>query len=73
MRRAQRAQRVSIHPLPPVGDSPCLRGRKWVIALAVVTNCPPETGWTSEAEGVDGFPFSVHIVPLRSPVARSQR
>jgi hypothetical protein len=24
-----------------------------VIALAVVTDCPPETGGTSEAEGVD--------------------
>ena len=25
-----------IHPLPPAGYSPCLRGRKWVIALAVI-------------------------------------
>ena len=29
------------------------------MALAVVTDCPPETGGTSEAEGVDSFPFSV--------------
>ena len=28
------------------------------MALAVVTDCPPETGGTSEAEGVDSFPFS---------------
>ena len=27
--------------------------------MAVVTDCPPETGATSEAEGVDCFPFSV--------------
>ena len=25
--------------------------------MAVVTDCPPETGATSEAEGVDCFPF----------------
>ena len=48
-----RVRREFIHPLPPAGYYPCLRGRMWVIALAVVTNCPPETGWTSEAEGVD--------------------
>ena len=52
--------REFIHPLPPLrGTRPCLRGRKLVLALAVVTNCPPETGWTSEAEGVDSPQFSV--------------
>ena len=30
-----RERREFIHPLPPAGYSPCLRGRKWVIALAV--------------------------------------
>ena len=31
-------------PPPPSGTHPCLRGRKQVIALSVVTDCPPETG-----------------------------
>ena len=33
-----------IHPSPLRGTRPCPRGRKWVMALAVVTDCPPETG-----------------------------
>ena len=34
---------------------------------SVVTDCPPETGATSEAEGVDyTFPFSVFTFPFYS-------
>ena len=54
---------------PPCGVlAPVSGGEKWVIALAVVTNCPPETGWTSEAEGVD-YTFSIPPLPLR-PLSR---
>ena len=48
---------MTIHPLPPAGYSPCLRGR--VSYNTAQADCPPETGATrSEAtEGVDSFPF----------------
>ena len=42
-----------------------------VIALAVVTDCPPETGGTSEAEGVDGFRFPFLYLTQRSQRAQS--
>ena len=35
LRYDKRAQRVSIHPLPPVGYSPCLRGRRGSLEEAV--------------------------------------
>ena len=59
-----RGRREFIHPLPLRGLPPVSGGRKWVMALAVVTDCPPETGGTSEAEGVDSFPFSVFTFPF---------
>ena len=36
--------------------------------MAVVTDCPPETGATSEAEGVDCFPFPFAVAKIRHKI-----
>ena len=42
---------------------PSMGGRAGAV-LTVVTDCPPETGATSEAEGVDSFPFTFDFSPF---------
>ena len=40
--------------------------------MAVVTYCPPETGATSEAEGVDCFPFPFAVAKIRHKIGALQ-
>ena len=39
---------------------------------SVVTDCPPETGATSEAEGVDCFPFPFAVAKIRHKIGALQ-
>ena len=60
-----RVRREFIHPLPPAGYSRLSQGEKvGESVITVVTDCPPETGGTSEAEGVDGFRYPFVNGPL---------
>ena len=61
----QECAESSIHPLPSAGYSPLSQGEKvGESVITVVTDCPPETGGTSEAEGVDGFRYPFVNGPL---------
>ena len=54
-----------IHPLPPMGYSHLSQGESLLQQnITAPADCPPETGGTSEAEGVDSFHFSVFTFPF---------
>ena len=62
----QECAESSIHPLPPSGYSPCLRGRVSYNRKPALTNCPPETGGTRSkaTEGVDSSRFCFSLRSL---------
>ena len=60
-----------IHPLPPAGYSHLSQGESQLQQnITAPADCPPETGGTSEAEGVDGLSFLFAFAPS---VVRSER
>ncbi len=55
-----RVRREFIHPLPPAGYSTLSQGESQLLLnITAPADCPPETGGTSEAEGVDVFRLSI--------------
>ena len=59
----------SLSTPPPCGVLAPVSGGESVTTISTApANCPPETGWTSEAEGVD-YTFSIPPLPLR-PLSR---
>ena len=59
-----RVRRAFIHPLPPAGYSPCLRGRKWVIAFAI--NFPPLRQGRCRRATEGWIVFRFHFSPFSS-------
>ena len=63
--RYDKSAQSSIHPFPPSGYSPCLRGRVSYNRRPALTNCPSETGGRARsAEGVDSSRFCFSLRSL---------